>query len=152
MIGGMPVAAVDRTDVERFMHDIASGKTAARAKTGKKRGLARVTGGRTAATRTVGLLGAIFAYAVRHRMRSDNPRMACSGSPTKSASGGFPMMSAPRSAPRCAMPGKRLIAVPQQSGRRHWRWRAFFCCRAGVPVKPRRCAGLKSISLAARRR
>ena len=73
LLGGMAVAAVDRIDVERFMHDVAAGKTAARAKTTKKRGLARVTGGRTAATRTVGLLGAIFTYAVRHRLRAENP-------------------------------------------------------------------------------
>jgi integrase len=55
------------------MHDVAAGKTAGRTKTAKKRGLAKVRGGRGAATRTVGLLGAIFAYAERHRMRPDNP-------------------------------------------------------------------------------
>lgn len=54
------------------MHDVAEGKTAATSKT-KARGLARVRGGKGAANRAVGLLGAIFTYAVRHRMRSDNP-------------------------------------------------------------------------------
>jgi integrase len=73
LLGNLSVSAVTRDDVERFMHDVAEGKTAARAKGTKRRGLARVTGGRTAATRTIGLLGAIFTYAVRRRLRSDNP-------------------------------------------------------------------------------
>jgi integrase len=72
LLGRMAVAAVEREDVERFMHAVAEGETAARTKT-RKRGLARVTGGKGTATRTVGLLGAIFTYAVRHRMRPDNP-------------------------------------------------------------------------------
>jgi len=55
------------------MHDVAEGKTAARTKTGKKRGLSNVRGGMGTASRTVGLMGAIFTYAVRHRMRADNP-------------------------------------------------------------------------------
>ena len=71
-LGRMAVVAVDRADIERFMHAVAEGETAARIKTGK-RGLARVRGGKGTASRTVGLLGAIFTYAVRHRMRADNP-------------------------------------------------------------------------------
>jgi integrase len=71
-LGHMAVAAVAREDVERFMHAIAEGQTAARIRT-RRRGLARVRGGKGTASRTVGLLGAIFTYAERRRMRSDNP-------------------------------------------------------------------------------
>ena len=73
LLGQMKVAAVTSADVEAFMHDVAAGKTAVRAKTGKKRGLSNVRGGRGAASRTVGLLGAIFTYAMRNGMRRDNP-------------------------------------------------------------------------------
>jgi integrase len=72
LLGSHAVGAVTRRDVELFLHDIAEGKTGARIKT-KPRGLARVKGGKTAANRSVGLLGAIFTYAVRHGMRRDNP-------------------------------------------------------------------------------
>ena len=72
LLGRRTTGAVTREDVEAFMHDVAAGKTASKTKT-KPRGLARVRGGRGTATRTMGLLGAIFAYAVRHRMRTDNP-------------------------------------------------------------------------------
>jgi integrase len=72
LLGRMPVAAVAREDIERFMYAVAEGDTAARVKT-KARGLARVRGGKGTASRTVGLVGAIFTYAVRHRMRPDNP-------------------------------------------------------------------------------
>ena len=72
LLGRRAVASVTREDVEAFMHDVASGKTAGKTKT-KPRGLAHVRGGKGTASRTVGLLGAIFTYAVRHRMRLDNP-------------------------------------------------------------------------------
>src|SRR5437588_7402006 len=71
-LGRMAVAAVTREDIERFMYAVAEGETANRIRTGP-RGLARVSGGKGTASRTVGLLGAIFTYAVRHRMRPDNP-------------------------------------------------------------------------------
>jgi integrase len=73
LLGSYKVSAVTRADIEQFMHDVTAGKTAARTKTAKKRGHAHVRGGRGTASRTVGLLGAIFTYAVRHYMRSDNP-------------------------------------------------------------------------------
>jgi integrase len=73
LLGRMKVRAVTSVDVESFMRAVAEGKTANRAKTGRKRGLSNVRGGRGTASRTVGLLGAIFTYAVRNRMRSDNP-------------------------------------------------------------------------------
>src|ERR1700730_9486936 len=72
LLGRLAVAAVARTDVERFMHAVAEGKTAGQFKTGPS-GLARVRGGKGAATRTMGLLGAIFTYAVRQGLRTDNP-------------------------------------------------------------------------------
>lgn len=73
LLGRMAVSSITRADIDSFMHSVAEGKTATRIKTAKKRGLANVRGGKGAATRTVGLLGAIFAYAVRRGMRNDNP-------------------------------------------------------------------------------
>jgi hypothetical protein len=71
--GKRSVKSITRSDVDDFMHSVAQGKTAKRASTSKKRGLSNVRGGRGAASRTVGLLGAIFTYAVRRGIRSDNP-------------------------------------------------------------------------------
>jgi hypothetical protein len=57
LLGRLTVASVTREDIEAFMYDVAAGKTAGKTKT-KERGLARVRGGKGAASRTVGLLGA----------------------------------------------------------------------------------------------
>ena len=54
------------------MADVRAGKTAADVKT-KKRGRAIVEGGRGTATRTVGLLGGIFTFAMDQGYRTDNP-------------------------------------------------------------------------------
>ena len=72
LLGRVAVSAVERRDIERFMHAVAEGKTAGRTKT-KPRGLARVRGRKGTATRAVGLLGGIFTYAVRQGLRADNP-------------------------------------------------------------------------------
>ena len=71
-LGRLAVAAVTKQDVERFMHAVAAGETAQSRKT-KPRGVSKVRGGRGAATRTIGLLGAIFTYAIDHNVRTDNP-------------------------------------------------------------------------------
>jgi integrase len=72
VLGKLKVSAVTRLDIEQFRDAVSEGATAARIKTGKH-GLARVTGGRGTATRTLALLGVIFTYAVRRGLRSDNP-------------------------------------------------------------------------------
>lgn len=72
LLGRLKVRAVTSDDVERFRIDVTKGVTATRVKTGRH-GLARVTGGSGAATRTMGLLGAIFSYAVKKKLRPDNP-------------------------------------------------------------------------------
>jgi integrase len=72
LLGNKLVAEVTGADVEKFMRDVAIGKTAVDVKT-KKHGRAIVRGGRGTATRTVRLLGGIFSFAIRLGMRVDNP-------------------------------------------------------------------------------
>ena len=70
LLGSRKVADVTRADVERFMADVANGRSAEPA---KKRASGRAAGGRGVATRTMGMLGAIFAFAVARGLRPDNP-------------------------------------------------------------------------------
>jgi integrase len=72
LLGKKLVRDITRADIERFLRDVANGKTAADVKT-VKHGRAIVTGGKGTATRTVRLLGGIFTYALRLGMRTDNP-------------------------------------------------------------------------------
>jgi hypothetical protein len=73
LLGTMKVSAVTRPDIERFMHAVAEGETARRVKLAKGRAVSNARGGRGAASRTVGLLGAIFSYAQRKRMIAEKP-------------------------------------------------------------------------------
>ena len=72
LLGRKRVSEIDRADVERFLSDVAAGKTATIEKT-KARGKAVVTGGKGTATRTLGLVGSILGFAVARRLRPDNP-------------------------------------------------------------------------------
>lgn len=72
LLGELRVRDLIRLDIEKFRNAVRSGKTAADIRTGP-RGRAIVEGGAGTATRTLGLLGAIFAYAVQRGLRDDNP-------------------------------------------------------------------------------
>jgi integrase len=73
LLGDRKVPEVNRQDIAKFMHDIAAGKTKRHSRLAKPRAVSHVKGGRGAATRTVGLLGSIFSYAMRTGVRADNP-------------------------------------------------------------------------------
>jgi len=62
LLGKKPLRDLASADVKRLLEAVTSGKTAATVKT-KPRGVARVTGGATAAVRAVGLLGGMLTYA-----------------------------------------------------------------------------------------
>jgi len=72
LLGRKLVNTISSAEIEQFMQDVAKGKTAADVKT-VKFGRAVVKGGKGTATRTVRLLGGIFSFAVRSKLRKDNP-------------------------------------------------------------------------------
>ncbi|MBL6082760.1 tyrosine-type recombinase/integrase [Belnapia sp. T18] len=73
VLGALPVTAITRDDVERLMNRIAEGGTSKRIKLDKRHALSNVRGGKGAAGRTIGLLGAMMTYAIRQNLRTDNP-------------------------------------------------------------------------------
>ena len=72
LVGRKRLSSLKRADAERFLADVAAGKTSKTEKT-KARGKAVVTGGKGAATRTLGLLGAVMTFAVDRGFVATNP-------------------------------------------------------------------------------
>jgi len=72
LLGRKRARNVTREDVERFQQDVAAGKTATDIKTGP-RGRAIVKGGKGTAARATAVLGAIFTFAVKRSLSTDNP-------------------------------------------------------------------------------
>lgn len=73
LLGSRTVEEVTTQHVRAFVRAVTEGKTAVNEPSGKPRGRVVVTGGSGTATRTTGLLGAIFTYAVAEGYRADNP-------------------------------------------------------------------------------
>ena len=73
LLGNKLVRDVTQMDVNRFIRDVAGGKTATVQKTEKKRGKAIVEGGKGTAARTVGLLGGILSFAVSEGVIPTSP-------------------------------------------------------------------------------
>jgi integrase len=67
-----PLKDLTSADIRRFLEAVMSGKTAATVRT-RPRGLARVTGGPTAAVRAMGLLGGMLSYAKEMGYIEQNP-------------------------------------------------------------------------------
>jgi integrase len=72
LLGNKPIKDLLSADVKRFLEAVMAGQTAVTVKT-KPRGVARVTGGATAAVRAVGLLGGMLTYAKEMGYIEHNP-------------------------------------------------------------------------------
>lgn len=64
LIGQRRVQDLTKADVTKMMNDVIAGKTRAVRKTGKKRGVSMLRGGRGTASKCVGLTGSMLTYAV----------------------------------------------------------------------------------------
>lgn len=72
LLGRKRLKALSKSDIERFLSDIAAGKSA-KTEITKPRGRSVVRGGEGVANRTLGMLGAILQFAVERGLKPDNP-------------------------------------------------------------------------------
>lgn len=72
LLGTRLVQDLTRMDVQRLIRDVQTGKTA-KSYVSKARRLVPITGGPSAAARTVGLLGGMLSYAIGEGIISTNP-------------------------------------------------------------------------------
>ena len=142
LLGKKRIGEITRADVERFMRDVAAGKTAADVKT-KKHGRAIVEGGKGTATRTVGLLGGIITFAVSRQLRADNP---VRGVKRYADQKGETFLSAAELG-RSARRWRRQ----RPTGPTRRRWQSFGCSPSPAPARAKSpgCAGRRSTSSAA---
>ena len=73
LLGNRKARSVITADLEAFMHDVADGKTHRREKLEKAHAFRNVRGSTGTASRTIGLLGAVFAYGVKEGICKVNP-------------------------------------------------------------------------------
>ena len=74
LLGSKSVRKLKSTDIERYMQDVAAGKTRVDEKLGH-RSRAIVTGGKGVANRSRDLLSSALSFAVRQGYRTDNPAL-----------------------------------------------------------------------------
>ncbi|MDX3901617.1 MAG: site-specific integrase [Sphingobium sp.] len=82
LLGRRKVAALERSDLEGMLRDIAAGKTARSEKRGFRR-LARVRGGKGAASSALSVLSAALGFGVTRKLRPDNPATGIRKFPSK---------------------------------------------------------------------
>lgn len=73
LLGSKLVIDLTRSDVTKFMRDVAAGKTARKDRSGKNGARVEVKGGMGTAGRTTGFLGGILTYAVDEGIIGANP-------------------------------------------------------------------------------
>jgi len=72
LLGIKRISELTKRDIQKFMLDVAKGKTAKDIKT-KPRGRARVTGGKGTANRSVAVLSSLLNFSIDMGLREDNP-------------------------------------------------------------------------------